>query len=744
MANISLYISGQTELDDVSEFFQKRLIGEGETPVAFFDGVFYESHQERVGNIVYQDYLIYTDKALYLWARGASKDFLDRFSLGTVSVNSRNKDSAFATMNLKIRREGKEPIFVIFDMVEIREADMIVKLQTVVESIIEDYLGINYRQEIPQDAADRIFQAARSACPPRQIALKLDTPQAPVPDAGIGYGQDLLEQYRATGQGQPQAPYPPYQPPGTAPGPRPRSMGPQDAMRGLESMLPTDPAALKRIAEQIKSMVGDAPFKMRDQVMKDLQHVPGDMATVLTALNELLSNIAGNPLAERFIMNAIKTAVVNDGVLGSLGKIIKMTGIGSGGGKKSPKPQGHEPSREERGASSARKSPFVEEQDDDSSTIRRKKISIKDDDDHAEADLFAGSDEPISSRENSQQVSRSSEPDQDDAGAGSGGRRKKLSIKMEDDNEIARKLMSYDESEREAVRPAPAETPVIAPSAGSTENGSGIRRRKLSIKAEEGSGAKADIAQKLMSYDEEQRGAINTAMPGEEQESAAGDDETEPEPERPVRKKIQIRAEAEPEPEFTLEPEIESALQTEVEAAILAESEVEFEQEPEPELEKPVKKKIQIKADAEPEVAGALETEIDSEPEAEQEELITERVAIEVEVESEIEVLQESEPEAPAMEAIRGEIEAEESIEIPEEIILSALGEPETADGSDESKEYMTIESDIPVRRVVSESANEQLNEPVKELIKEPVIEKRPEQPRHSSGKASRGKRRGR
>lgn len=754
MANISLYISGQTELDDVSEFFQKRLIGEGETPVAFFDGVFYESHQERVGNIVYQDYLIYTDKALYLWARGASKDFLDRFSLGTVSVNSRNKDSAFATMNLKIRREGKEPIFVIFDMVEIREADMIVKLQTVVESIIEDYLGINYRQEIPQDTADRIFQAARSVCPPRQIALRLDTPQAPVPDAGIGYGQDLLEQYRATGQGQPQAPYPPYQPPGTAPGPRPRSMGPQDAMRGLESMLPTDPAALKRIAEQIKNMVGDAPFKMRDQVMKDLQHVPGDMATVLTALNELLSNIAGNPLAERFIMNAIKTAVVNDGVLGSLGKIIKMTGIGSGGGKKSPKPQGHEPSREERGASSARKSPFVEEQEDDSSTIRRKKISIKDDDDHSAADLFAGSDEPISSRENRPQVSRSSEPDQDDTGAGSGGRRKKLSIKMEDDNEIARKLMSYDESEREAVRPAEAETPVIAPSAGSTENGFGIRRKKLSIKAEEGSGAKADIAQKLMTYDEERRGAINAAMPGEAQESAAGDDETELEPERPVRKKIQIKSEAEPEPEITFEPEIESALQTEVGAAIQAEPEVDIEPEPEPEPEKPVKKKIQIKADVDPEVVVALEPEFESkpetavipeaeispDPEAELEEFIAEKVVIEAEAESDIEVVPEPEPEVPALEEIRDEAELEEAFDIPEEVIFSALGEPDTAGESIESKEYMTIESDIPVRRVVSEP----VSEPVIELMPEPVIEKKTEQPRHATGKANRGKRRGR
>ena len=801
MANISLYISGQTELDDVSEFFQKRLIGEGETPVAFFDGVFYESHQERVGNIVYQDYLIYTDKALYLWARGASKDFLDRFSLGTVSVNSRNKDSAFATMNLKIRREGKEPIFVIFDMVEIREAEMIVKLQTAVESIIEDYLGINYRQEIPQDTADRIFQAARSVCPPRQIALKLDTPQAPVPDAGIGYGQDLLEQYRATGQGQPQAPYPPYQPPGTAPGPRPRSMGPQDAMRGLESMLPTDPAALKRIAEQIKNMVGDAPFKMRDQVMKDLQHVPGDMATVLTALNELLSNIAGNPLAERFIMNAIKTAVVNDGVLGSLGKIIKMTS----GGKRGSKPPAQEPSREERGAPSARKSPFVEEQDDDSSTIRRKKISIQDDDAHAEANLFSGSDEPITSRESRPSGSRGSAPDDGGSGAESGGRRKKLSIKMEDDNEIARKLMSYDESEREAVQSAPAEKPVIVPPAGSTENGFGIRRKKLSIKAEEGSGAKADIAQKLMSYDEASRGAVNSLSSSEEPSRIADDDE--PEPETPRRKKIQIKADVEPEAAVTPEPEIESVIESELEAAVLAEFEIESEPEPEPEPEKPVrkkiqikaepepevavgpepeiesvldtafeaeassgpevesmpepepepekpiKKKIQIKADVEPEVVVALEPEIESEPEmavtpesaiasepeAELEALIAESVVVEVEAEPEIEILPEPEPEAPAMDA-----SPEEAFDIPEEVIFSALGESGTAGDSIESKEYMTIESDIPVRKVVSEPVSEPAAEPVREVIAAPVIEKKPEQPRHASGKAGRGKRRGR
>lgn len=761
MANISLYISGQTELEDVSEFFQKRLIGEGETPIAFFDGVFYESHQERVGNIVYQDYLIYTDKALYLWARGASKDFLDRFSLGAVSVNSRNKDSAFATVNLKIRREGKEPVYVIFDMVEIREADTIVRLQTLVESIIEDYLGINYRQEIPQDTADRIFQAARTVCPPRQIALQLDTPQAPTPDAGIGYGQDLLEQYRASaGYEQPQMPYPPYQPPGTG-GARPRSMGPQDAMRGLESMLPTDPASLKRIAEQIKNMVGDAPFKMRDQVMKDLQHVPGDMATVLTALNELLSNIAGNPMAERFVMNAIKTAVVNDGVLGSLGKIIKMTGFGSGGGKKSSRPPANEPPREERSTSKERKSPFVEEDpDEDGSTIRRKKISIKDDDNHAGADLFAGNDEPITSRESRPPVSRSSVPDDSDSGAEPGGRRKKLSIKMEDDNEIARKLMSYDESEREAPSPAPVE----ASPAVSTENGSGIRRKKLSIKAEEGSGAEADIARKLMDYDEASRGAVKSALSGEVPGSVSSEEPSEPEPLR--RKKIQIKADVEQESEPVVEAEPEEPIRkkiqvkTETEPELLVSLDPEVDIEPESEPEELVRKKIQIKAETEPMPVVSLELEVDlepeelsvSEPEMEFEPEpepavpVKKKIQIKAEPEPELEVspeleiesMLELEPqlEAPVQKANQIEAEPEEEIDISEEVIFSALGEIEEMEGSSISQEYMTIESDIPVRRAVSE--------PVKEPVSEPVIEKKPEQSRHSSGKASRGKRRGR
>ena len=197
MANFSLYISGQTEQNDVTEFFQKGLMNAGENPIAFFEGVFYESHQERVGNIAFQDYLIYTDKAVYFWARGSNKDYLDRFDLGSVTVNSRNKDHDFATLNFKVRRNEKEPVYVIFDMVELREAELITRLHTVIESIIEEYLGLNYHQELPDEVSVPILRGARGICVPRVISLRFDAPPAQQ-DSHIGYGQDLLEQYKAT------------------------------------------------------------------------------------------------------------------------------------------------------------------------------------------------------------------------------------------------------------------------------------------------------------------------------------------------------------------------------------------------------------------------------------------------------------------------------------------------------------------------------------------------------------------
>lgn len=370
MANVSLYVSGQTEQGDVSEFFQKGLMSAGENPIAFFEGVFYESHQERVGNIAFQDYLIYTDKAVYLWARGSNKDYLDRFNLGAVSVNSRNKDHDFATLNIKVRREEKEPVYVIFDMVELREAELITRLHTLVESLIEENLGLNYRKNLPDQVSQYILQASRSVCAPQSFPVRFDAPAPAQQESNIGYGQELLEQYKAS-LGYPPSEERPRQQGGEQ---KPEGFSPADALRGIENLLPTDPAALKRVAESIKDMIGDAPFKIRDQIKSDLQHVPG----MLTALNELLVSISDNPQAERFVINIVKTAVRNDGVIGSVGKLLRLSTSFADNtkrrGQRSAAKPGNSESRMD--SSHSRQRDFS---DDDDSLVK-KKIKIKSDD----------------------------------------------------------------------------------------------------------------------------------------------------------------------------------------------------------------------------------------------------------------------------------------------------------------------------------------------------------------------------
>lgn len=479
MATISTYVSGHTETGDVAEFFQKQLLNAGERPVAFFDGVFYESHQERVGNIAYQDYLIYSDRAVYLWARGANKDYLDRFALGAVSINSRNKDNDFATLNLRIRREGKEPVYVIFDMVEIDEADKINTLHTIIESIIENSLGSNFRNEVPDEIAEQIFRSARNTCPPSPLSVNAPATQAPGPeqDSRIGYGQDLLEQYKASiGYAPESQPYGPSTG-GRRPQPQP---GPQEQMppgipKSLEGVLPTDPEALKRIASNLKDTIGDAPFKFRDQVMKDLQHIPNDVATVLSAINELVSNIADNPQAEKFVLNAIQTAVKNDGILGSMGKMLKLT---TSFGPMGKKPSGQPPSgRSSGGGGSREPDDGLPAPGENSGSIRRKKVKIQADNDSTEPD---GSTDPLDQVLHDREANMPSGPVGSGEGKHKGGptQRKKVKIVAEEP-EVPATDSSAEASQQESLMQD------ASMANRGTEGDNKVKSRKIKVKAED-------------------------------------------------------------------------------------------------------------------------------------------------------------------------------------------------------------------------------------------------------------------
>jgi hypothetical protein len=446
MANLSLYVSAQTEQSDVTEFFQKGLMNAGENPIAFFEGVFYESHQERVGNIAFQDYLIYTDKAVYFWARGSSKDYLDRFNLGSVTVNSRNKDHDFATLNFKVRREEKDPVYVIFDMVELREAELITRLHTVIESIIEERFGPDYRKKLPDDISLRILQGVRSVCVPQVISLRMNAPDAVQRESHIGYGQDLLEQYKAS-IGYPSDERAPQHGGSSSGGSQggernPEGFSPTDVLKGIENILPTDPASLKRIAGSIKDMIGDAPFKIRDQVKSDLQHVPG----MLTALNELINSIADNPQAERFVINIVKTAVKNDGVIGSVGKLLRLS---SSFGESSKKRGQRSSSRGDNAASDVDSSKDHQRDagDDNERAFKRKSIHITSDDDATLNDDCFSSDSSAGVVKNT--LSGASGVRAGDLESDAAPKRRSITVKSLDENipSIVKNMMSTDDSQ---------------------------------------------------------------------------------------------------------------------------------------------------------------------------------------------------------------------------------------------------------------------------------------------------------
>ncbi|NTV44955.1 MAG: hypothetical protein HGB11_00130 [Chlorobiales bacterium] len=230
MATISIYAAKHAEKAHIQEFFIRNLLRSSERPLAIFDGFFYEAKHERVGGLSFQDYLVFSDKSVYFWARGAQKDYLDRFELGAVSFTSKQKDKEISTLNITVNRKGKEPVFLIFDLIPSEDAEKIIMLHVLVETTLEEQLGKDYWGEIPDDVAEKIYEIGMETCPPSQIEL-VEPQQAyqQPPTAGspfssssgigsqpsqnpfgsmfgggsnggggsIGYGQNLLEQFKA-------------------------------------------------------------------------------------------------------------------------------------------------------------------------------------------------------------------------------------------------------------------------------------------------------------------------------------------------------------------------------------------------------------------------------------------------------------------------------------------------------------------------------------------------------------------
>ncbi|MGQ9805164.1 MAG: hypothetical protein ACUVRP_03695 [Chlorobiales bacterium] len=344
MSEVKLYAAAHTDLAHIREFFEKKLLRESETPLAFFDGIFYAAKNERVGGLAFHDYLVFSDQSIYLWARGIHKDYLDRFPLASVSASAKHTDEGFAAINLTISQKGKEPLCLIFDLVPTDEAEKIVALHFAIESEIETSVGKSFEHDLPKELTEKLINIAYKNLPFTTIVV----PDKPTPNTQTAnntappshvefynntmfYGDDMLsrlKRYRAGNEKEFHQPYAhrngytPYSAEFLQNEPRGRFGPPTPDFEGLFSKL--DMVSLKRAESIAKDVLSNIPEQYREQAKKDLAQMPERMKESFNALNELITNLAENPQAQNVVIQTIATAVKNDGLLGAMLKAASL------------------------------------------------------------------------------------------------------------------------------------------------------------------------------------------------------------------------------------------------------------------------------------------------------------------------------------------------------------------------------------------------------------------------------------
>lgn len=335
MNSISIYAARHADEAHIREFFSKGLLREGEKPIALFDGVFYEAKNERVGGLSFHDYLIFSNRSVYIWARGISKDVLDRFSLAAVSFSVKERDEEFVTLDLAITREGKPSVYLIFDLVPKAEASQLELFHVLSEATMDTRLGKNFTGELPDEVADEIYLSAQQSLPPREFLIytATSTPVTSIgaqPDAAPRatngytqiYGQSTLQQLKdlrasinngtaASGQQKYSADFLQGEPRPMSPLPLPQ----------------LDMVTLKRVEAMAKDVFSAIPPELRETALRDFQKYTTPaviMPQTISALGELLTNITQNEQTQDFVLAAIATAVKNDGLVKTMTKAVSM------------------------------------------------------------------------------------------------------------------------------------------------------------------------------------------------------------------------------------------------------------------------------------------------------------------------------------------------------------------------------------------------------------------------------------
>lgn len=80
------YLGVNVNAASVEEMRYRGLLEEGETLLAFFDGVLLDEQRRRVGGLALADFVVLTDRRVVTWARGFFNDTVDSFEWRDVDV----------------------------------------------------------------------------------------------------------------------------------------------------------------------------------------------------------------------------------------------------------------------------------------------------------------------------------------------------------------------------------------------------------------------------------------------------------------------------------------------------------------------------------------------------------------------------------------------------------------------------------------------------------------------------------
>ncbi len=147
---VNFFMGTNSSAKHLEEALRQQIIAPSEHLLGFFDGVFFDANNKRVGGLALHDYLIVTDQRITMWARDQFKDYVDHFPLADCFIKqSEQKDFLHGRIKLGLvvpdndedEPEEANQVEVTFDLVPVADLKQISGLIDVFGSLHRDMIA---------------------------------------------------------------------------------------------------------------------------------------------------------------------------------------------------------------------------------------------------------------------------------------------------------------------------------------------------------------------------------------------------------------------------------------------------------------------------------------------------------------------------------------------------------------------------------------------------------------------------